>query len=59
MKNEHIYAARKEIFYWTKEHVQPSEPHEELIPWVGWFRQVGARNAVWLYTWPDEEHLHP
>ncbi|MDR3424228.1 MAG: hypothetical protein P4M13_03995 [Alphaproteobacteria bacterium] len=41
------------------EHWVPSEPHQELIPWVGLLRPVSARNWLWLYSWPEEEHLHP
>lgn len=50
--------AAKIITMWT-EHWTPSEPHQELIPWVGWFRPVAARNWLWEYAWPEEEYLHP
>ena len=42
-----------------REHYLPSEPHQELIPWVAWFRQVQARHPEWEVAWPEEEHLHP
>jgi|GEM_PF-2862496 hypothetical protein len=54
----HMYGAAKAALLWT-EHWIPSEPHQELIPWVAWFRPIQARNYVWEYTWPEEEYLHP
>ena len=48
----------REVTLWTS-HWTPSEPHQELIPLVGWFRAVAARNPVWDQTWPEEEYLHP
>ncbi len=42
-----------------RDHYLPSEPHQELIPWVAWFRQVQARHPEWEVAWPEEEHLHP
>jgi hypothetical protein len=53
-----LYSMAKAMLLW-REHWIPSEPHEELIPWVAWFRPISARNYVWLYTWPEEEYLHP
>ena len=53
-----MYGAAKAAMMWT-EHWIPSEPHQELIPWVAWFRPISARNYVWEYTWPEEEYLHP
>lgn len=53
-----MYGMAKAMLLWT-EHWIPSEPHEELIPWVAWFRPISARNYVWEYTWPEEEYLHP
>jgi hypothetical protein len=53
-----MFGMAKAMFLWT-EHWIPSEPHEELIPWVAWFRPISARNYVWEYTWPEEEYLHP
>ncbi len=54
----HMFDMAKAMLLWT-EHWIPSEPHEELIPWVAWFRPIAARNYVWEYTWPEEEYLHP
>jgi hypothetical protein len=58
MPMEMQYVEAKVITLWS-EHWIPSEPHQELMPWVGWFRTVSARNALWEYTWPEEEWLHP
>jgi hypothetical protein len=52
------YNTNKAMLLWA-DHWVPSEPHEELIPWVAWFRPISARNYVWEYTWPEEEYLHP
>lgn len=43
---------------WT-EHWVPSSPHQELIPWCAWFREIGARRPMWEFLYPDEEYLHP
>ncbi|MFA4995012.1 MAG: hypothetical protein WC521_06895 [Bdellovibrionales bacterium] len=53
-----MYGMAKASLMWS-EHWIPSEPHQELIPWVGLFRTVAARNPLWVYTWPEEEYLHP
>ncbi len=44
-----------EVFFWTNENVQPSSPHQELIPWVGWLRGITANNHYWLNYWPELE----
>ena len=43
---------------WT-EHWVPSSPHQELIPWCAWFREIAARRPAWEVLYPDEEYLHP
>jgi hypothetical protein len=52
------FTEAKVITLWS-EHWIPSEPHQELIPWVGWFRPVSSRNWLWECTWPEEAWLHP
>ncbi len=56
---QNIKLAAAEVFGWTRRNCAPSEPHQELIIWIGVLRPVMARNLVWLQTWPDEDYLHP
>ena len=56
---QNIKLAAAEVFGWTRRNCSPSEPHQELIIWIGVLRPVMARNLVWLQTWPDEDYLHP
>ncbi|MFA5041026.1 MAG: hypothetical protein WC464_05285 [Bdellovibrionales bacterium] len=54
----HQFNENKVITLWS-EHWVPSEPHQELMPWVGWFRPVSARNWLWEWAWPEEDWMHP
>lgn len=58
MKKE-LRVTSREILKWTKDHSNPSEPHQELVPWLNLLRPVSARNHVLLYMYPEDEHLHP
>lgn len=50
---------KNEIFRWTKNNALPSEPHQELMPWCGWFRPVQNRHLAWEIAWPEVDELHP
>lgn len=51
-----IRLTEKEILFWTKDAI-PSEPHEELIPWVGLLRPLTNTNWTWVHAWPEEDWL--
>ena len=45
--------AKRETFGWTRKYVEPSSPHQELIPWVNDVGRITVNNWTWLLYWPE------
>ena len=47
------------ICRWAEKNATPSEPHSELIIWMGVLRAVAARRPEFMVRYPEDDWLHP